>query len=118
MTWLRISDGFASNKKIAQFSDREFRVWLRLLCYCAKEQDPSVDAIVTREVPGVTKAFIRRCHTLELLDAIGDDHEVHDWSHYLPKDGTNADRQARWRARRNASRNGQVTAPVTPKVTA
>jgi len=113
MAWLRIDDGFASHPKIATLSDRELRVWLRLLCYCAKTRDPSVDDVTRREVPGMTGKNVDRFVTLGLLDVVEHGIEIHDWLHYLPKDATNAERQARWRARRN----GKVTAGVTEDVT-
>ena len=113
MAWLRIDDGFASHPKIACLTDRELRVWMRLLCYCAKTRDPSVDDVTRREVPGLTAKVVLRFATVGLLDNHGHGLEIHDWLHYLPKDATNAERQARWRARRN----GKVTADVTEEVT-
>ncbi len=109
MSWLRIDDGFASHPKIAALSDRELRVWLRLLCYCSRQSDPSVDAVTRQEVVGLTAAAVRRFADLELLDASGPNWEIHHWEDYQPKDMTGAERQARWRSRRN----GLVTANVT-----
>lgn len=107
MSWLRLDDGFTGNAKISELTDREFRVWMRVLCHCAKAQDPTVDKIVRREVAGFNGPALAKFKDVGLLDDIGTDYEVHDWAKYLPKDATNADRQARWRARRNAARNGQ-----------
>lgn len=100
MAWLRLDDGFASHPKIAALTDRELRVWLRVLCYCGSHQDPTVDEIVRREVPGLNVRTVLRYVELELLDPSGADFEVHDWPQYQPKDSTGAERQARWRARR------------------
>lgn len=108
MSWLRVDDGFANHPKVAQLSDKDFRVWMRTLCYCARYQDPSVDAATASEVPGLTTAAIGRFRDLGLLDEMGGMHEIHDWANYIAKDLTGADRQARWRAR-NGSRNGSVT---------
>lgn len=105
MTWLRIDDGFASHPKLAQLSDKEFRVWCRTLCFCARYQDPSVDAVALNEIPGLTKAMIAKFADLGLLDGSAQHREIHDWSSYQPKDATGAERQARWRAR-NGSSNG------------
>lgn len=113
MAWLRIDDGFAVHPKIAALTDRELRVWLRLLCYCSRHSDPSVDAVTKQEVVGLTSAAIRKFAELELLDPAGTDYEVHDWALYQPKDLTGAERQARWRSRRNGTRNGRVTDAVT-----
>lgn len=113
MSWLRIDDGFASHPKIAQLSDKEFRVWMRTLCYCARYQDPTVDHVALGEVPGLTKAAIMKFSELGLIDPMGAGLEIHDWERYQPKDATGAERQARWRARnaetervRNGASNG------------
>src|SRR6266576_2816884 len=109
MAWLRIDDGFTANSKIAQLTDAEFRCWLRLLCHCAKSQDPSVDRAAIREVSGLTLARISRYSQLGLLeisngsqtesgDQTGGVYEIHNWAKYLPKDSP-TERQARWRAR-------------------
>jgi hypothetical protein len=110
VTWLRVDDGFANHPKVAQLSDKDFRVWMRTLCYCARYQDPSVDAATAAEVTGLTPAAIRRFSAIGLLDEMGGMHEIHDWTNYIPKDMTGADRQARWRARHPIHRNGSVTA--------
>jgi hypothetical protein len=115
MAWLRLDDGFTANSKIAQLSDAEFRAWMRLLCHCARSRDPSVDEVAIREVSGLNSRRIRRYADLGLLDEIGSHFEVHDWAKYLPKDATNADRQARWRARQRNARNDEPG--VTPGVT-
>jgi hypothetical protein len=105
MSWLRLDDDFASHPKIAALTDRQFRVWMRVLCYCGKHQDPTVDRVAIREVKGLTSRSVLRFAQLELLDKSGRDYEVHDWPLYQPKDTTGAERQARWRARRNAASN-------------
>lgn len=112
MSWLRIDDGFANHPKIAKLTDREFRVWLRTLCYCARYQDPSVDDATLAEVKGLEVAKIARFAEIGLLDSIGEAYEVHDWQTYTAKDLTGTERQAKWRARR-AKSNGRVTEKVT-----
>lgn len=111
MTWLRIDDGFTSNSKIVQLTDAEFRTWIRTLCHCGKADDPTVDSITLREVPGLTKHRVERYLNLRLLDTANEAYEIHDWLKYRPKDSTNAERQARWRSRNNGTRT--VTQTVT-----
>lgn len=113
MAWLRIDDGMIENPKISALNDREFRVYFRLISYCARTQDPTVDAVTRREVRGLTNRIVLKLKTLNLLDPVHDGYEVHDWLEYAPKDPTNAERQAKWRSRRN----GKVTADVTEEVT-
>jgi hypothetical protein len=115
VSWLRVDDGFTGNAKIIQLTDREFRVWMRLLCHCARTRDPSVDKIALNEVAGLSKALVARFAKLELLDVVGDAFEVHDWPQYQPKDATSAERQAAWRARKAVT--DAVTQTVTETVT-
>lgn len=118
MSWLRIDDGFTSNSKVVQLSDREFRVWMRTLCHCGRSQDPTVDEGTLSEVAGLTRPLVKKLADLRLLDEVGEVWEVHDWPHYQPKDATGADRQARWRARKRLSDvTNTVTAVVTDGVT-
>ncbi len=113
MAWLRIDDSFAIHPKIASLSDQNFRVWVRVLCHCSRFEDPTVDDSTIKEVQGLTKHRVERFVELGLLDSSGKTHEVHDWAKYQPADKTGAERQARWRARRN----GRVTVSVTPPLT-
>lgn len=116
MAWLRIDDGFIAHPKIVALTDSELRVWLRLLSYCARASDPTVDKATRREVPGLSRKRCARFATLALLDEMhAGTYLVHDWLVYQPRDATNSDRQARWRAK-NGSTN-PVTPPVTPPVT-
>lgn len=109
VSWLRVDDRFASHPKMSQLSDKEFRVWVKLLCFCAAYQDPSVDQVALNEVPGLSSSMVTKFGTAGLLDIVGEAFEIHDWEKFQPKDATGAERQARWRARnavRNAVRNG------------
>jgi len=109
MTWLRIEDGFMENPKILQLTDHQFRLWMRILCFCARAKDPTVDELTIRAVPGLGWKRLVGFLDVGLLDRVGGAYEVHDWLKYQPKDPTGASRQARFRARRNALRNGEVT---------
>lgn len=110
MSWLRIDDAFADHPKIGQLTDREFRVWMKTLCYCARYKDPTVDATTIGSVAGLDSRKINRFAELGLLDDLGASRVIHDWQVYAPKDPTGAERQAHWRA---ANRNGHITAGVT-----
>ena len=121
MSWLRVDDRFASHPKIAQLSDKEFRIWVRILCFCAAYQDPSVDQIALSEVPGLTRKIVSKFAAVGLLDGAEESLEIHDWEKYLPKDPTGADRQAKWRSRnalRNGSSNGVVVTDSLPRARA
>ena len=117
MAWLRIDDGYTSNSKIAQLTDGEFRVWMRLLCHCARSHDPSVDSVALREVSGLNRKRIATLADLGLIDSVGDSFEVHDWALFLPKEQQKSDRQARWRARKRVPRvDAYVDAEVDDQV--
>lgn len=108
MSWLRIDDGFASHRKIAALTDREFRVWLRVLCYCAQSRRGTVDKVTIQEVVGLTRNLAERYADLELLDrAEGTDFVVHDWAKFNPKDPTSADRIRRFRENNPEVKKGQ-----------
>lgn len=109
MSWLRIDDGFADHPKIGVLTDKEFRVWMKTLCYCARYQDPTVDEATMGSISGLSVKTLARFVGLGLLDKRLTSHVVHDWVAYAPKDSTGAERQAKWRA----NRNGHVTARVT-----
>jgi hypothetical protein len=95
VSWLRLDDSFVDNGKIGELSDGELRVWLRVLCHCARAQDPTVDPITIRAVSGLTRRVLMKLLKLELLDEIGTSgYEVHHWAQY----------QSRRCRRRRASR--------------
>jgi hypothetical protein len=99
MPWLRLDDGFASRPDVAALTNGEFRLWVRLLCHCARYRDPSVDATTWREVRGLTARRIRRFVALGLLDEDAGSYAINDWKRFQPNDPTAAERKARWRAR-------------------
>jgi hypothetical protein len=117
MSWLRLDDGFAEHPKIASLTDRELRIWMRTLCYCARQQDPSIDSLAIKEVRGLTPTLVSKLEGLSLLDRVGITHEIHDWIAYQPKDKTGAERQARYRARRHGQATSARDDTVTPTVT-
>jgi hypothetical protein len=102
MPWLRIDDGFASHPKIAALSDKELRIWLRVLCYCARY--PTVTGHVTlasrSEISGFDRKAVRKFVDTRLLDVVEPGlWEVHDWRNYNPEDRTAAERAKRYRER-------------------
>lgn len=80
MAWLRLDDGFTSHPKIAALNDREYRVWTRLLVYCARYRtEGKLPANALVEIPQLTSPMLRKFRELRLLDP-GD--IVHDWKMY------------------------------------
>lgn len=120
MSWLRIDDGFSEHHKIAELTDREFRVWIRVLCYSARNPNKTgrLSRAMRKEIVGLTAPITRRLVTLELLDQDADPGIVcvHDWRTYNPADPTAASRMQRHRDR-NSTVTDTVTEGVTPTVT-
>jgi hypothetical protein len=86
MSWLRIDDGFAEHYKIAELTDREFRVWVRILCYAARNNGRAgrLTAAMRDQIVGLTPTITTRLVSLGLLDP--DEEEgvlaIHDWKLY------------------------------------
>jgi hypothetical protein len=88
MSWLRIDDGFVEHPKVADLSDRAFRLHIAALCYCARNL---TDGVLTPRSVKVVCALTTgtRKHVVELRDAglwivSGDDWEIKDYLHYNP----------------------------------
>lgn len=116
MSWLRVDDGFTIHPKITSLSDKDFRIWVRILCFSARNN--SKDGALTGvkgELRGVTDKVIKRFIAARLID-VGTDGvmRVHDWSDYARgrSDPTNAERQARFRESKK-----DVTPPDDSNVT-
>lgn len=85
MSWVRIDDGFTSHPKVGALTDKEFRIWVRTLCYCARYENPQITAAAVNETKGLERKTITRFHTLGLIDQREDgSYEVHDWILYSP----------------------------------
>lgn len=117
MSWVRLDDSFVEHPKIAQLTDREFRIWLTVLCYCGRQEDPTVDRLTMRSVRGLTPKFVAKLMALSLLDEGKNSYEIHNWTRYQPKDKTSAERQARYRSRRDKQAKTPRYTPVTKSVT-
>jgi len=101
MAWLRLDDRFGGNPKITELSDREFRVWIETLLYCAANK---TDGKLSKNARVL---HLERCRErflkLGLLDVVDDGDFVHDWPQFNPKDPDAASRMARLRAERKAN---------------
>jgi len=115
MSWLKVCDSFDRNPKVlALGSDEKRWTWMRVLLYAANARGPVLPENINEVVPKANKAFIKLCIEVGLIDVEDGVMRVHDWSKYQPRDATNADRQATFRASRNAKVTDET---VTPTVT-
>jgi hypothetical protein len=105
--WLRLDDNFTSHPKVAQLSDREFRVHVRALCYCARHHTEGVLPVL-REIPGLTPKVAEQLVAVGLWD-VGTDVplQIHDFGEY---NGKASEREAaRLRKRAQRDRDKGVT---------
>jgi len=117
MPWLRVDDLFADHPKVEILTDREFRVHVRVLCYCARYKTRGrIPAAIWTTIRGLTRTMGDRFVEVGLWDKDDQGLSVHDWEKYNPHDPTKAERQARWRANRNADVDTHVDGDVdTPR---
>lgn len=121
------------NLKLARLTDAEFRALVQGVWPIAAKADPrgafmvgslpaTADDVVfmapkvSRRTATACLAKLRELGMLEHDDELGGEW-VHDWDTVNPapkSDRTNADRQARYRDRRNAERNAVSNGDVTP----
>jgi hypothetical protein len=108
--WWRCYADTHRNQKIATLSDKDFRLWHRLLCV-ASENDgmiPPPDQL--KRLVGMRydhlKGGLRRLISCVLIEALGDGYCPHNWDKRQYKSDTSTDRVRKHRAERNV--------PVTP----
>ena len=83
---LRLDDGFAAEPTIAALTDGEFRLWLRVLCHCARYKQPAVTTATRREVRGLGPHRIERFVSLGLLqEAERGSYKINDWTKFQPR---------------------------------
>lgn len=98
-SWLRLDPGFVTHPKIALLTDRQFRVWMRVLANAASTESAIVNEGTMREIAGLDQKSVDRFTELRLLDRNGSAWNVHDWSDYAPP-LSGAERTRRYRNRR------------------
>lgn len=117
MAWLRLDDAFAQHPKLEGWTSARKWALIELFCYCARHKtEGHVPGDLSLLPRAVTRSVLELAERSGILDR--DDHglTVHDWATYNPSDVTAAERMKRMRER-NASRNAESNATVTPAVT-
>lgn len=105
MSWLRIDDKFPFHPKVQALTDREFRVHMTALCYCAQYNTGGRIPPSAWKIIGITQPIADKFLSSGLWDP-GDPPAIHDFRTYNPVDPTAAERQRR-------KRHGTVTDDVT-----
>lgn len=111
MSWLRIDDKFTQHPKVLSLNDREFRVHLSALCYCAEYKTDGTIPESAWRLLGVTAKLADRMVAFGVWDYEDGFYSIHDFHKYNPVDPTAADRQRRFKQSRsgNGVGNGQIT---------
>jgi hypothetical protein len=122
----------ASNPKIGRLTDREFRILVSGVWALAAKAEPrgylviagqpATPADVAHQAhcsPAAATATLDKLRQLDMLEFDEDEslERCHDWDEVNPApkvDQTNAERQRRYRERRNAERNALHVTDVTP----
>lgn len=117
MPWVKLDDRFPSHRKVALLSDRAFRLHVSAICWCAENLTDG--RIGDRELPLVAhirgiKATAKQLEDAGVWDRADDGWVIHDYLDYNPsreqvllERKKNAERQERWRQRKN----GKPTPP-------
>jgi hypothetical protein len=110
MSWLRLDDKFAEHPKVVALTDREFRLHVKVMCYCARYQTGGkIPAKIGSELAGITPRFRARMTSLGLWESDPDGTlKVHDFDAWNPGDPHGAERAKRYRDRqkhRDANRD-------------
>lgn len=105
--WFRFYADALRNPKVLRLSDKDFRLWVRLLAV-ASENDGHIAPIDDlRMVLGVRldhlKGGLNRLISGGLIDLLEDGYEPHGWSKYQYKSDSSTERVHRHRAKRNVS---------------
>ena len=124
MTWIRLEDSFPNHPKIAQLSDKTFRLHITGLCYAGKQlSDGFVPASIWRSL-GIQNASkcVRKLVSIGLWDKVEGGYQIHDYLKYQTskeqaeqEKEVNRVRAARARQRKIEAQSHAVTPPVLPK---
>lgn len=119
MTWLRLDDQFAEHEKVADLTDRGFRLHVTALCYCARN---STDGILNARAVRIVSAIISRGTLKRQIDELVDaglwrtlpdgSFEINDFLEYNPTSDEVKQLQAKRReaGRRGGKASGQAKA--------
>jgi hypothetical protein len=123
VSWLRLDDKFAEHPKILALTDREFRIHVKVLCYCARYRTGGrIPTRIGQEIAGISPKLTAKFLELELWNK--DEKgilEIHDFDSWNPGDPHGAERARRYRDRvkgrdgdRDASSRARAGAQAQP----
>jgi hypothetical protein len=111
--WFRFYANAMRNAKVLRLSDKDFRLWVRLLAVASENDGRIPDIADLKLALGMRldhlKEGLNRLISGGLIDALDTGYEPHNWSKFQYKSDTSNERVAKHRA----SRNVTVTPPDT-----
>jgi len=115
MPWLRIDDTFVHHPKFEGWPPARRWAWMELMSYCARYSTggriPNDLSILPRSV---SESLLNHAEIAGWIDRDSSgDRWVHDWPKYNPADPTKAQRQAKWRAKRNGRVDTNVDTEIS-----
>jgi len=111
--WFRFYADAMRNPKVLRLSDKDFRLWVRLLAVASENEGrimalPDLKLTLAMRLDHL-KEGINRLISGGLIDALEHGYEPHNWSKFQYKSDTSNERVAKHRAARNVT----VTPPET-----
>jgi len=111
--WLRLYADAMRNPKVMRLADKDFRLWVKLLCVASENEGaiPALDDL--KLVLGMRldhlSTGLDRLISGRMIDVLGDGYAPHSWAKFQYKSDTSNERVAKHRAARNVT----VTPPET-----
>lgn len=111
--WFRLYADAMRNPKVLKLSDKEFRIWVRLLAVASENEGKLPDLADLKLVLNMRldhlSSALDRLISVGLIDALEAGYAPHSWDKFQYKSDTSTERVAKHRQKRNVS----VTPPDT-----
>lgn len=107
MSWLKLDDSFPEHEKVADLTDKAFRVHVSALCYAARNlTDGHLPRSVVKTLTLGKAAPITELLAVGLWDNNGNGYLIHDYLDYNPsREHVQAERERRQSAGRKGANN-------------
>jgi hypothetical protein len=117
--WLRLDAGAVRHPKVACLSDKNFRLWIQLLCLAAENRgflgdERRLRRVLNRRLDHLSTGLYELVR-IGLIDVIEGGLIPHDWEHYQMKSDISTERVREWRRKRNVSEPLHETAHDTKR---
>lgn len=105
--WLRLYADAMRNPKVMRLADKDFRLWVKLLCVASENEGaiPALDdlkLVLSMRLDHLSTG-LDRLISGRLIDALDDGYAPHGWAKFQYKSDTSTDRVTKFRAKGNVS---------------